>query len=357
MEDNMASHVKVSTAPKSKKSYLTLASVVSAISVITLHTNGCFWDFSTNHYWFTANIIECVFYFAVDVFFMITGATLLDFFDKYTLREYFSKRIKKTVIPFVAWTLIGILYRVVIAKNLLVADVTPRFVFDGLTKFNIINLYWFFGPLFCVYLSIPLFAAVSKEKRNLVFSYVAVSSLVFNILIPFINAVFALNITCPLSVSVGSSYLLYICAGYLLSHNEINVKLRILSYVLAVAGLLTHIIGTYELSIASGQINGLYKGYVNIPGFFYAVGIFIAIRYFSTRVKNAVFWKIINFIGEYTLPMYLMQWFFMDAVGRFTHINTYSLYYRLGAPIPIATAIVLITIGLRKIPVLKHIVP
>ena len=84
-----------------KISYLTLASVVAAISVIAIHTNGCFWDFSTNHYWFTANILECVFYFAVDVFFMITGSTLLDFFDKYTLREYFSKRIKKTVIPFV----------------------------------------------------------------------------------------------------------------------------------------------------------------------------------------------------------------------------------------------------------------
>ena len=348
---------ETSSSSKPKISYLTLASVVAAISVIAIHTNGCFWDFSTNHYWFTANILECVFYFAVDVFFMITGSTLLDFFDKYTLREYFSKRIKKTVIPFVAWTLIGILYRVVIAKNLLWADITPRFVFDGLTKFNIVNLYWFFGPLFCVYLSIPLFAAVPKEKRNLVYSYVAAASLLFNVLIPFVNGVFELNIACPLSVTVGSSYLLYICVGYLLSHNEINVKVRIISYILAIAGLLTHIIGTYKLSIAAGQINGLYKGYVNIPCFFYAVGIFIAIRYFSSHVKNEMFWKIINFIGRYTFPMYLMQWFFIDAVGRFTHINTYSMYYRLGAPIPIAAAIILITMGLRKIPVLKHIVP
>ena len=340
-----------------KISYLTLASVVAAISVIAIHTNGCFWNFSTDHYWFTANILESVFYFAVPVFFMITGATLLDFFDKYTLLEYFSKRIKKTVIPFVAWTLIGILYRVVIAKNLLWGDVTPRFVFDGLTKFNIISIYWFFGPLFCVYLSIPLFAAVPKEKRNLVYSYVAVSSLVINVLIPFLNRVFELDITCPLYVAVGSNYLLYICVGYLLSHNGINVKVRILSYSLAVAGLLLLIIGTYKLSIAAGQINGLYKDYINIPCFLYAVGVFIAIRYFSTHVKNELFWKIINFIGRYTFPMYLMQWFFIDAVGRFTHINTYSMYYRLGAPIPIAAATILITMGLRKIPVLKHIVP
>ena len=126
---------------------------------------------------------------------------------------------------------------------------------------------------------------------------------------------------------------------------------------LAIAGLLTHIIGTYKLSIAAGQINGLYKGYVNIPCFFYAVGVFIAIRYFSTHVNNELFWKVINFIGRYTFPMYLMQWFFIDVIEKFTHINTYSMYYRLGAPIPIAAAIILITMGLRKIPVLKHIVP
>ena len=345
------------SSPKSKISYLTLASVVSAISVIAIHTNGCFWEFSTDRYWVTANILECLFYYAVDVFFMITGATLLDFYDKYTLREYFAKRIRKTVIPFIAWTLIGLLYRVLIAKDILVADITPRFVFDGFTKFNIINLYWFFGPLFCVYLSIPLFAAVPKDKRNAVYSYITIVSLVFNVLIPFCNGVYELNISCSLSVAVGSSYLLYICVGYLLSHNDIKLKFRIISYVLAIAGLLTHIIGTYKRSIVAGQVDGLYKGYVNAPCFFYAVGVFIALRYFSAHVKNERFWKIINFIGRYTFPMYLMQWFFMDAVKRFTNINTYSLYYRLGAPIPLALAVIIITWIIRKIPILDKIVP
>lgn len=340
-----------------KLSYLTLASVTAAISVIAIHTNGCFWTFSTDHYWFTANILECLFYFAVPVFFMITGATLLDFYDKYSLSEYFMKRIKKTVIPLIAWTFIGIVYRILLAHNLLWADVTPKFVFDGLTRFNIVNLYWFFGPLFCAYLCIPLLAAVPKEKKNLVFGYVAAASLVFNIAIPFINNVFTLDIACPLSLSVGSSYLIYILTGYLLSHNEINIKLRLLSYVLAIAGLLTHIIGTYKLSMEAGQINGLYKGYVNIPCFFYSVGVFIAIRYISSYIKSERFWKVVNFVGGYTFPMYLMQWFFIDLIPRYTHINTYSLYYRLGAPVPMAIVIILITFVLRKIPIVRKIVP
>lgn len=50
-----------------------------------------FWIFSKARYWLTANVIECVFYFAVPVFFMITGATLLDYNEKYNLSVFFQK--------------------------------------------------------------------------------------------------------------------------------------------------------------------------------------------------------------------------------------------------------------------------
>lgn len=59
--------------------YITVLNVLSALAVVGMHTNGCFWQFSRERWWFTANIIESVFYFAVPVFFMITGATLLDY--------------------------------------------------------------------------------------------------------------------------------------------------------------------------------------------------------------------------------------------------------------------------------------
>lgn len=75
--------------------FITLESVIAAYSVITLHTNGVFWNFSYEHYWLTANIIECIFYFAVPIFFMITGATLLDYYERYSTREFLIKRVKK----------------------------------------------------------------------------------------------------------------------------------------------------------------------------------------------------------------------------------------------------------------------
>ena len=53
--------------------------------------NGCFWQFSYDRYWITANIIECICYFAVPIFFMISGATLLNYRKRYTTAVFFKK--------------------------------------------------------------------------------------------------------------------------------------------------------------------------------------------------------------------------------------------------------------------------
>ena len=103
---------------------MTLASVVSAIAVVFLHVNNCFWQFSTGRYWFTANIIESVFYFAVPIFFMISGAMLIDFNKRYGLKKYFNKRITKTVIPYIVWSFIGLAFQIYVIQTIALNDVS-----------------------------------------------------------------------------------------------------------------------------------------------------------------------------------------------------------------------------------------
>ena len=92
-----------------KLTWLSLLSVFSCISVIMLHINSCYWwgDIKEN-YWVSANIIESLFYFAAPCFFMITGATLIDYRDRYNTKDYFIKRIVKTVIPYFIWSFVGL---------------------------------------------------------------------------------------------------------------------------------------------------------------------------------------------------------------------------------------------------------
>jgi surface polysaccharide O-acyltransferase-like enzyme len=87
--------------------------------VIILHTNGKFWKFSYDNYkqyWISANLIECIFYFAVPFFILCIGATLMDFNEKYGLIAYFKRRIKKVVIPLLCWNIIVYYYNVYLIK-------------------------------------------------------------------------------------------------------------------------------------------------------------------------------------------------------------------------------------------------
>ena len=86
-----------------RKDFITLASVIAALSVMLLHTNNCFWWMSVgDSRWPAANTIEAVFYFAAPLYFMISGATLMNYRDRYTTGQYFAKRALKILPAFFA---------------------------------------------------------------------------------------------------------------------------------------------------------------------------------------------------------------------------------------------------------------
>lgn len=82
------------------KRYLSVLSVISCFGVILMHSNTLFWTFSDSPTWFVANLTGHMLNFAVPIFFMISGVNLLDYRSRYTTKEYFIKRIRKTFLPF-----------------------------------------------------------------------------------------------------------------------------------------------------------------------------------------------------------------------------------------------------------------
>ena len=338
--------------------FITVLSVLSAFAVIALHANGVFWRFDAEAAWWrSANVIESVFYFAVPVFFMITGANLIDYRDRYDTRAYAKKRAKKTLLPFLAWTALGTVYRVLL-REIPVSALSPRFLLDGFLNSTLVGVYWFFFPLFCVYLCIPLFAAVEKEKRRAVFSGLAVACFILNCLIPFLIRATGAGIVFPLSVSVGSGYLLYALTGYLLKNEDPPLWGRICIYVLALGGLAAQIIGTQTLSLRAGEIVDLYKGYNNVPCVLAATGVFLAVKRLSPRLLRVpAIGRAFAALGKYTFAAYLMHWYVLDLFSKLPFVNVYSLLYRLTAPFAAFALCALAAWLLRKIPVARELVP
>ena len=341
-----------------KDSSLTFIQIVSAIAVIFLHVNNCFWSFSTDWYWMSANIIECVFYFAVPVFFMITGITLLDYQDRYSTKIYFQKRIEKTLVPYIAWSIIGAVF--LYATNRMTAEqFTVKWLINGiLSTGGIISIYWFFQPLFCVYLAVPLFASIDKKKKKRILEYLIIAGCICNVIIPFVNYVLELGFSWNYKIVVASEYLLYVCGGYYVYHYPPAKKAKILIYGLAIAGLMAHLIGTYLLSMTAGSIQYLYKGYNNLPCLLYTLGIFLLLYDAGKWLcKNQKLCAAINWLGKYTFSAYLMHWFLLVSLKNIIHVDERNLIYRLITPFVIFAVSVVITWVIRKIPVIKRIVP
>lgn len=89
---------------KKRVIYIDVLNIVACICVVAMHCNGIVHTFSYDRAWKTSLIVETAAYWAVPIFFMITGATLLDYTKKYSTRVYMKKRVLKTFVPFLIWS-------------------------------------------------------------------------------------------------------------------------------------------------------------------------------------------------------------------------------------------------------------
>lgn len=364
---------KGSANRSSRLVYISVLNVLAAVAVVTMHANVGFWIGSSKPFWPTANVIESVCYFAVPVFFMLSGATLIDYPERYTTKDFFKKRFKKAVIPFLAWSIVGLLwaYRKVLWAMLMgdasqSLDWTFLSVANGIVNTRFRDIYWFFIPLFCIYMVIPLFAAVKKERRMKVFTYIIGIALVINCAIPFLLALlkhyYQIDFGWRFRIYVGFEYLLYALLGYVLHKQDIKLKVRLVIYAFAAAGLLLHIFGTYyeTTSAPNGKVIELYKGYYNLPCVLYSTGIFVLVKQLGMKIKSPRAIKVFTYLQGYTFPIYLIHRYFLDVFEenlKLVHMERSSLPYVLSATVLALLLSFLTTAILRKIPLLRHIVP
>ena len=336
--------------------YIYILNIISCFSVVLLHANTSFWQYSDNPEWAFSNIIESVFYFAVPCFLMISGATLIDFTDKYSLRTYFIKRINKTVIPFIIWSFIGLFYSI-ITRRIDVMTLNVISIIDGILNAKYIGIYHFFINLFIVYLAIPLFSSVEKKMRKRVFLYLIILGLIINSAIPFLIDVLNLDIEWEFCVLPSFGYIIFPLIGYYIHSYWINRKARILIYLFGVGGLLTHLLGTFYASRAIGAIDTTFKGYTNLPCVLYSAAVFLVIRYFDCSRVNSIIKKVLTFISKETYGVYLTHIYFLELFSYLLKIESQVIGIQFVLLIITIPPCILISYFCKKWKLTKWILP
>lgn len=136
-------------------------------------------------------------------------------------------------------------------------------------------------------------------------------------------------------------------------------KTRLLLYVLGIAGAVIRYGTTLVWSGRSGSLNQTFWGYMNFPSVFLAAAVFVAVKYMpwdkilaSEKAK-----KITASLAGTGFGVYLMHMIVYRTLQTMTGLSGTSYTWRFCMPFVIYGICVCIVLVLKKIPVLKHIVP
>lgn len=343
--------------------YFDLLNIFACFAVVALHVNGAVHTFAKTRNWVSCMFIEALFYFAVPVFFMLTGATLMNYRKRYDTGAFFKKRIFKTLVPFIIWSIIGICWSVFYTKGMKISDInTPAKFISAVINCKGMGIYWFFPALFSVYLTIPLFSLVDEDKRigkKGIFTYLILVYIVLNVLLPFVCRLTGIQWNSALNAVSCGGYVVWFLIGYLLANTDINKKFRILIYILGLIGFFMYFYLTVQNSFKTGRFDKTYAGYMNIPAIFMGTAVFVLFKYGKWNLieKHEKAVRFVRNLSSASFGVYLIHYYLKDFSIRHFGIDSRSTLYRIVGTFIIYGLSVIIVRVIQKIPVIRKMVP
>lgn len=282
---------------------------------------------------------------------MISGATLIDYRDRYSTSTYFKKRLERTVVPFTFWSIISVFYRYLIShwSHDSILD-----TISGIINTKYMAVYWFFIPLFAVYMSIPLLSSADKSNRIRIFKLISALTFIFTSILPTIFALVGIQYNSAIQIPVSGGYIIYVLLGYIIYNIDMKPKERLAIYTLGLLGWFIQFEGTNILSLNSGELTTTFKGYTNFPAVLQAVGIFVLFKYwrFKGHLKRLIE-NICSKLSKYTFGVYLIHFYLVDKVPGLINVDSSSIGWRTIGPIFIFAISVVLCYIASKIPIIR----
>ena len=305
---------------KTRVVYFDILNIIAMIAVVSMHCNGIVHGNPNIRAWNSSLIVECICYWAVPVFCMLSGATLLNYRKKYDTKTFFKKRVCKVIIPFIFWALFMFVYKIFFTKTIKIGSFTELVNYFFMNKEE--STYYFMFNIIGIYLTMPFVSLVAK-KENMKSLWLTVALyFIFNAFIPNILALFKINYNKDASVLLGG-YIIFAILGYLISITEFKKKYRYLIYISATIGVIYRYVTTFILSKKAGIVIKVTWGYTSWHSILLASAVFIAIKYiFSNKKFSLKATDILCKLSSCSFGIYLIHQLVMTFEKKVFYINT-----------------------------------
>lgn len=344
-----------SEIPSKNIQYFDTLRVIATLAVILIHvaTPVVNMNFGRNtNFWLIGVIIDNFVRFAVPLFLVLSGATLLT--KQYTVIDFYKKRMSRVLIPFLFWLPAYWVFRWFMLRewerphsfDAIVHWGADLFIKEGVS----IHL-WFVYMILLLYLFIPVISKILKTATRKSIVIFLVLWLILNHLQLF--GVISID-GFPLLFKRLYGYLLYtgyLVLGYFLQtlHSKYYLS-RIFALLLYLSTVVIASLLTYYLSSQSGKQTLTAMGTFTLNTFLQVIAIYFLVK--DVEFKNKYIVSFIQTISNYSFGIYLV------------HIMVISLFFRVGIfwtmahpliSVPIVVMLTLITSFIviflfRKIP-------
>ena len=219
--------------------------------------------------WFVGLFTHSFFLWPVNVFFMISGFTLIRPSSNVNnsklggVKLFYSRRLKRLGIPLLVWNILYMLkYLVSIHIKGEAIEVWSNLV-EKFILFDFNGFMWFFVPLLLIYLSMPFFSVfVLNANRSLLRLFLIIGLALGSI--PPMEVSFTVKEGLSDIYLMGSRFLFFIVAGYYFGTYDISRKTRRRLYAIALLSMLVMCLGTALLTLYWPSHYRYFISYTNI---------------------------------------------------------------------------------------------
>lgn len=340
--------------------WVDLIRVVAVFQVVLIHLSYVifFKEEPLSPNWQAANFYDSVSRMGVPLFFMVSGYLLLG--KRESLAEFFRKRFMKVGVPTLFWSVAYLLWSVEAYAN---GTMNPGRIVLSMLK----TMYtgdvevhlWFLYILIGIYLVTPVLRVyvVAASRRDLV--YFIVMWFVATSLLELLHRLTGFRTALVIPVVAG--YVGYFVLGYFLADIKLDRRGRLMSALGCVIAIAVTYLGTNLLSAGAAPIDTYFYSYFSPSTILASICGYLLLKDLGQnpgRASQVIRTVSASAFGIYLIHIMVVEWLRKGDLGfRIYSWMAPSIYM---IPLTALAVFVLsfsIVFGMRKIPVLKMLVP
>ena len=303
------------TKPSQANFSVDLVRTVAIVMVVLVHASGFPYQIpgeinsAVMVNWFTSDIYGAIGYLGVPLFVMLNGSLLLiPAKSDEPMRVFFKKRFNRVGVPLIFWTAVYFIWNFGVHE----IPFTPFNFQQGLLSGSY-PILWFLYMLIGLYLVTPILRPLVIHLERKKFTFLMIIWFVGTISVPLIHTFTAFSYN-PLTF-VFTDWVGYYLLGIYLQNTKVRSSII---YLAASLGLLVAVLGSWFITTLYGeQYTGFFHGYLSFNMIIASAALFlILIGIPRTKVEtgNGTFNRLLHWIGQNTLPIYLVHIIVLESL-------------------------------------------